>query len=72
MKTVNRGENWKGWRNKGKLSARCNYCYTDDYAWDNANNFGRTKQYLPVYVVPKGVSKEDIELNRKFYEEEGF
>ncbi len=59
MKTVNRGK-LKRLAEQGKLLARCNYCYTDDYAWDNANNFGRTKQYLPVYVIQKGESRWNV------------
>lgn len=26
----------------GVMEAKCNFHYTDDYAWDNANNHGRT------------------------------
>lgn len=41
MKTVNRG-----WLRRqiaaGKVEARCNYRYTDDYAFDNATGFGQT------------------------------
>ena len=59
MKTVNRGK-LKRLAEQGKLLARCNYCYTDDYAWDNANDFGRTKQYLPVYVIQKGESRWNV------------
>lgn len=41
MKTIKR--NWlKKQIELGKIEAKCNYHMTDDYAWDNANNFGKT------------------------------
>lgn len=49
MKMVNRG--WlKRQIAAGKIEARCNFSYTDDYAWDNATNFGRT-EWLPMYLM---------------------
>jgi hypothetical protein len=42
MKTINRG--WlKRQVAAGKVEAKCNYRYSDDYAYDNASNFGRTE-----------------------------
>ena len=35
---------------KGELVAKCDHHYTDDYAHDNASNFGRT-EWMPVRVV---------------------
>jgi len=46
VKTVNRG--WlKKQIEKGIVMARCDYHYTDDYAWDYANNCGKQETYIP-------------------------
>lgn len=49
MKTVNRG-----WLKKqvraGKVEGRCDGHYTDDYAFDAANGFGRTTGWKPVRI----------------------
>lgn len=37
---------------KGNVEAKCNYHLTDDYAWDNAVNFGKT-EWLPARVAPE-------------------
>ena len=40
-KTINRG--WlKKQVEKGNIIVKCNYHYTDDYKFDNENNFGET------------------------------
>ena len=48
MQTVNRG-----WLRKqveaGTMEAKCDYHLTDDYAYDNANNDGRTS-WLPARI----------------------
>ena len=51
MKTVNRGK-LRRLAEQGKLLARCEFHYTDDYAWDNATNFGKMENYLPVFFIP--------------------
>src|SRR3990167_11086069 len=33
----------------GKVAGKCDYSMTDDYAFDNANDFGKTK-WLPVRI----------------------
>lgn len=48
MKTVNRG--WlKRQVEAGKVEAKCDYHFTDDYAWDNASGFGKT-DWLPARI----------------------
>lgn len=43
----------RGWLKKeiakGNIEAKCNYSYTDDYAFDNANDFGKTN-WQPVRI----------------------
>ena len=42
MATVNRGT-LKKRINEGKMIAKCQYNYTDDYGFDKSNNFGKTE-----------------------------
>ena len=41
---------------KGQLFIKCNYYMTDDYAYDNANNFGKGDGFVQAYFVPEFVS----------------
>lgn len=50
--TVNRGT-LKRLVAEGKLLASCKYSMTDDYAWDNAVNFGAMDGYLPARLGDK-------------------
>lgn len=36
---------------KGQLWIRCRYSYTDDYAWDAADNFGKQDEFYKVYIM---------------------
>lgn len=60
MKTVNRG-----WLKKqvqaGKVEGRCDGHYTDDYAFDAANGFGRTTGWKPVRIRPATGFDHDYE-----------
>jgi len=48
FRTVNRG--WlKRQVEKGNVLIRCRFYLTDDYAWDNANNGGRT-DWMPARI----------------------
>jgi len=49
-KTINRGH-IKNKIKKGEYLARCLYHYTDDYAWDNENNHGKT-DFMPAMYFP--------------------
>jgi hypothetical protein len=49
-KISNRGH-LKNLVKKGLVEAKCMFHYTDDYAWDNANNFGIDKEWTPVEYV---------------------
>ena len=50
MKTVNRG--WlKRQVKAGKVEAKCTGHYTDDYAFDAANGFGKMDEWKPVRVL---------------------
>jgi len=47
---------------KGLIEAKCNYRYTDDYAYDNATNFGKT-DWKPAYLesmIPEGEQIDGI------------
>jgi len=47
---------------RGLIEARCKYHYTDDYAFDNAANFGKT-DWLPAYLdsaIPEGEQVDGI------------
>jgi hypothetical protein len=35
----------------GKVRARCRYSYTDDYAWDMANDYGRRHSVSPARML---------------------
>lgn len=55
-KTVNRG--WlKRQIQAGNVRAKCDFHYTDDYAWDDAVNFQRT-DWMPAYFNPPQVWEE--------------
>ena len=48
MKTVNRA--WlKRQIDAGRVEAKCSHHLTDDYAFDNANNFGKT-DWMPARI----------------------
>jgi hypothetical protein len=49
MSTFNRGKLLRAAK-AGKLFAKCDYRLTDDYAFDNANNFGKHADWLPVVI----------------------
>ena len=34
----------------GKVEAKCNFHYTDDYAFDNAYGFGKT-EWMPAHIM---------------------
>jgi len=55
--TVNRG-----WLRKqieaGNVEVKCNYSLTDDYAWDNANNGGKT-DWMPARIRRPKFAKLD-------------
>lgn len=36
---------------KGQLFIRCRYRYTDDYAWDAADNFGKQDEFYKIYIM---------------------
>jgi len=36
---------------KGQVKIRRDYSYTDDYAWDNANNFGKRDNIDPAALL---------------------
>ena len=58
-KSVNRG--WLLRRAKeGKLWVKCNYHYTDDYAYDNAVKCGKMDEFKNVYIY----RNHDSELKR--------
>ena len=62
MKTVNRG--WlKKQIEKGIVLARCDYHYTDDYAWDYANNAGKQENYLPCRMKGDNEKNKDGFIN---------
>lgn len=65
MKTVNRG-----WLRKqvdaGMIDAKCDYSLTDDYAYDAANNGGKT-DWMPARIMrPQYVPYTDQCLDRDF------
>lgn len=49
MKTVRRDWLKKQIMN-GKMVGKCDHRYTDDYAMDNANNFGKT-DFMPLQII---------------------
>lgn len=51
-KKINRGTLKKA-AQAGKLWVKCQYHYTDDYAWDNAVKFGKQDEYCQAYFVPE-------------------
>lgn len=59
-KTKNRGH-LKNEIKKGMYMVKCNFKYTDDYAWDDANNLGKT-DYMPAVYFPE--YKEWVKLNK--------
>ena len=59
MRIANRGH-LKRLITKGIVEARCIYHYTDDYAWDNATNFGKT-DWLPAYLNSSLEEDEQVE-----------
>jgi len=49
MKTMRR-DTLKKKVEAGKMEAKCNHHYTDDYAYDNAVNFGET-DWMPAHIM---------------------
>src|SRR3990167_7876405 len=43
---------------KGLYEAKCDYSMTDDYAFDNANNFGRMTEWKPARIKAASVWEE--------------
>lgn len=70
-KKVNRG--WLLRRAlEGKLWLKCNFSLTDDYAFDNAYNFGEMDHYkqvavMPEYVKPDGYDQMSYDDQRRLY-----
>ena len=48
--------------NAGLVEGKCNYRYSDDYAWDAQTNFGKTDR-LPVVVHNTGRTFDSCKLN---------
>ena len=61
MKIRNRGH-LKRLIQRGLIEAKCIYSLTDDYAWDNANNFGKTDW------KPARIGEEPVKGYITFYE----
>lgn len=57
VKTVNRGT-LKRAAQRGELWIKCNYHYTDDYAWDNASGFGKMDEFQKAYLMPEGLDSD--------------
>lgn len=74
MRTINRG--WlKRQVAKGLVEARCEGHYTDDYAWDAANNFGRTEEFLPAEIEERRVPGGPVVARKEgvlFFDPEDF
>lgn len=52
----------------GRLYVKCNYHYTDDYAYDNDVNCGRMAEFKQVYLTPEHVSPYAEEITRIYDE----
>lgn len=52
----------------GRLYVQCAYHYTDDYAYDNAVNCGRMKEFKQAYLTPEHVSPYAEEIDRIYTE----
>jgi hypothetical protein len=52
----------------GRLWIKCSYHYTDDYAYDNAVNCGRSKDFKQAYLTPDHVSPYAEEIDRIYTE----
>lgn len=61
-KSVNRGY-LKKMAAAGRLYVKCSYHYTDDYAYDNAVNFGKGDSFIQVYLQPEYVSPYEAQIN---------
>jgi len=68
MRIANRGH-LKRLIAKSMIEARCRYHYTDDYAWDNATNFGKT-DWLSAYL--KSEIKEGEQVKGIIFEDWDF
>ena len=44
---------------EGKLEAKCEYHYTDDYAYDAATDFGKT-DWMPLNIVSRDENGKNI------------
>ena len=66
-KSVNRGY-LKKMAAAGRLYVKCNFYYTDDYAWDNDNKCGREDQFRQAYLEPEHVSPYGEEIDRIYTE----
>ena len=67
MKTIRR-DKIKRLIENGKIEARCKYRYTDDYAYDNIANFGKTG-WLPARISSGYSDKKEGYIN---FEEHDF
>ncbi len=56
-KKANRGH-LKRAAKKGQLYVKCSFRYTDDYAWDDAVNFGKMDEYVRVYFKSEEITPE--------------
>ena len=56
---------------KGNIEAKRNYRHTDDYAYDNAYNFGKT-DWMPARLNPERIYNERGCVNSSEMYKEGF
>ena len=54
---------------QGKILVKCCFSLTDDYAFDNANKFGKAEIFLPAYFGKCGEYKSS---GVKFYNSDNF
>jgi len=50
----------------GRLFVKCSYSMTDDYAFDNANNFGKSDRFSQVFLSTEYESPHRTTLNDLF------
>jgi len=51
---------------KGQLWVKCIFSLTDDYAYDNANNFGKDDTFTQVYWMPEFVSSVGATIDKMY------
>lgn len=56
---------------KGNIEAKCNFRHTDDYAYDNAVNFGKT-EWMPARLNPERIYGDHGCLNSDEQHKDGF